>query len=182
MLREFRGAMFLLIEWEYEIITIFAKYFAQNNIPTEKLTLTPLKTFLERLRNFHHLAARCWSREYFFPGIIYQHPGAVLILSALIDSNCYAIFFFSLAECHFGKELKELGSTWFPDLGAPFGKMYCIKCECVPVSIRRNAPALFPVVSGAKPSFSSPCHFYGCRIMLKANICTLRHFKLNQEI
>lgn len=94
MLREIRGAMFLLIEWEYEIITIFAKYFAQNNIPTEKLTLTPLKTFLERLRNFHHLAARCWSREYFFPGIIYQHPGAVLILSALIDSNCYAIFFF----------------------------------------------------------------------------------------
>lgn len=43
-------------------------------------------------------------------------------------------FLFFLSECHFGKELKELGSTWFPDLGAPFGKMYCIKCECVPVS------------------------------------------------
>lgn len=82
----------------------------------------------------------------FFPGIIYQHPDAVLILSTLIDSNCYAIFFL-LAECHFGKELKELGSTWFPDLGAPFGKMYCIKCECVPVSIRRNALAIFPVVA-----------------------------------
>jgi hypothetical protein len=42
--------------------------------------------------------------------------------------------FFLFAECHFGKELKELGTTWFPDLGAPFGKMYCIKCQCVPVS------------------------------------------------
>lgn len=47
-------------------------------------------------------------------------------------------FLLSFAECHFGKELKELGSTWFPDLGAPFGKMYCIKCECVPVSTARN--------------------------------------------
>lgn len=44
-------------------------------------------------------------------------------------------FFLFIAECHFGKELKELGSTWFPDLGAPFGKMYCIKCQCIPVSI-----------------------------------------------
>lgn len=45
---------------------------------------------------------------------------------------------FASTECHFGKELKELGSTWFPDLGAPFGKMYCIKCECVPVSTARE--------------------------------------------
>ncbi|KAG5681985.1 hypothetical protein PVAND_011384 [Polypedilum vanderplanki] len=45
------------------------------------------------------------------------------------------------AECHFGKELKELGSTWFPDLGAPFGKMYCIKCQCVPVQKKRRIVA-----------------------------------------
>ncbi|CRK91207.1 CLUMA_CG004890, isoform A [Clunio marinus] len=45
------------------------------------------------------------------------------------------------AECHFGKELKELGSTWFPDLGAPFGKMYCIRCECVPVQKKRRIVA-----------------------------------------
>lgn len=54
-------------------------------------------------------------------------------LNRHIFNNCFFFFFFT--ECHFGKELKELGSTWFPDLGAPFGKMYCIKCECVPVSI-----------------------------------------------
>lgn len=41
---------------------------------------------------------------------------------------------FHPTECHFGKELKELGSTWTPDLGQPFGVMYCIKCECIPVS------------------------------------------------
>lgn len=28
-----------------------------------------------------------------------------------------------------------MGSSWFADLGPPFGVMYCIKCECVPVSI-----------------------------------------------
>lgn len=39
-----------------------------------------------------------------------------------------------LAECQFGKTLRELGSTWYADLGPPFGVMYCIKCECVPVS------------------------------------------------
>lgn len=45
------------------------------------------------------------------------------------------------AECHFGKELKELGTTWFPDLGAPFGKMYCIKCQCIPVQKKRRIVA-----------------------------------------
>ena len=24
--------------------------------------------------------------------------------------------------------------TWNPDLGPPFGVMYCVHCECVPVS------------------------------------------------
>lgn len=40
-------------------------------------------------------------------------------------------------ECLFGTQLKELGSTWFADLGPPFGVMYCLRCECVPVSAKR---------------------------------------------
>lgn len=42
------------------------------------------------------------------------------------------------AECLFGKTLRELGSTWFADLGPPFGVMYCIKCECVAVHKKRR--------------------------------------------
>lgn len=45
------------------------------------------------------------------------------------------------AECLFGKTLRELGSTWFADLGPPFGVMYCIKCECVPVQKKRRIVA-----------------------------------------
>jgi len=41
----------------------------------------------------------------------------------------------SVTECQFGKVLRELGSTWYADLGPPFGVMYCIKCECVAVSV-----------------------------------------------
>lgn len=48
----------------------------------------------------------------------------------------FALFFhlLSVTECQFGKVLRELGSTWYADLGPPFGVMYCIKCECVAVS------------------------------------------------
>ncbi|XP_050680807.1 dorsal-ventral patterning protein Sog [Leptidea sinapis] len=45
------------------------------------------------------------------------------------------------AECQFGKQAKELGSTWFADLGPPFGVMYCIKCECIPVQKKRRVVA-----------------------------------------
>jgi hypothetical protein len=51
-----------------------------------------------------------------------------------ISSLTYTCFF-SVTECQFGKSLHEIGTTWFADLGPPFGVMYCIKCECVPVSI-----------------------------------------------
>ena len=37
-------------------------------------------------------------------------------------------------ECRFGGESYELESTWHPDLGPPFGVMFCVHCECVPVS------------------------------------------------
>ncbi|XP_063233432.1 dorsal-ventral patterning protein Sog [Bacillus rossius redtenbacheri] len=45
------------------------------------------------------------------------------------------------AECQFGRQMKELGSTWFADLGPPFGVMYCIKCECVAVQKKRRIVA-----------------------------------------
>ncbi|XP_032668082.1 dorsal-ventral patterning protein Sog [Odontomachus brunneus] len=45
------------------------------------------------------------------------------------------------AECNFGKQIRELGTTWFADLGPPFGVMYCIKCECVPVQKKKRIVA-----------------------------------------
>lgn len=46
-----------------------------------------------------------------------------------------------LSECHFGKTLHELGSSWSADLGPPFGIMYCIKCECVKVPKKKRIVA-----------------------------------------
>lgn len=43
------------------------------------------------------------------------------------------IYFFFFTECVFGKQIRELGSQWIPDLGVPIGVLYCMKCECVPV-------------------------------------------------
>ncbi|KAH0818346.1 hypothetical protein GEV33_004445 [Tenebrio molitor] len=40
----------------------------------------------------------------------------------------------SVPECVFGKQVRELGSQWIPDLGTPIGVLYCMKCECVAVS------------------------------------------------
>ncbi|XP_059052840.1 dorsal-ventral patterning protein Sog [Achroia grisella] len=45
------------------------------------------------------------------------------------------------AECQFGKQPKELGSSWYADLGPPFGVMYCIICECLPVQKKRRMVA-----------------------------------------
>ncbi|XP_034248535.1 dorsal-ventral patterning protein Sog isoform X2 [Thrips palmi] len=45
------------------------------------------------------------------------------------------------AECVFGKQTRELGSTWFADLGPPFGVMYCIRCECIPIQKKRRIVA-----------------------------------------
>uniref|UniRef100_A0A1A9ZID9 VWFC domain-containing protein n=1 Tax=Glossina pallidipes TaxID=7398 RepID=A0A1A9ZID9_GLOPL len=46
-----------------------------------------------------------------------------------------------ISECHFGKTLHELGSSWSADLGPPFGVMYCIKCECVKVPKKKRIVA-----------------------------------------
>ncbi|XP_046389733.1 dorsal-ventral patterning protein Sog [Ischnura elegans] len=45
------------------------------------------------------------------------------------------------AECQLGKQLHEIGSTWFADLGPPFGVMYCIRCECRGVQKKRRVVA-----------------------------------------
>ena len=29
----------------------------------------------------------------------------------------------------------DLGERWHPNLGAPFGEMYCVDCNCVAVSV-----------------------------------------------
>lgn len=47
----------------------------------------------------------------------------------------------AVSECQFGKTIQELGSTWYADLGPPFGVMYCIKCECVAVPKKRRIVA-----------------------------------------
>ncbi|KAM8721053.1 hypothetical protein ACLKA7_006999 [Drosophila subpalustris] len=47
----------------------------------------------------------------------------------------------AVTECQFGKVLRELGSTWYADLGPPFGVMYCIKCECVAIPKKRRLVA-----------------------------------------
>ena len=45
-------------------------------------------------------------------------------------------FYIYSADCHFGKQVYELEETWNPDLGSPFGVMYCIRCECMAVSVQ----------------------------------------------
>ncbi|XP_032309262.1 dorsal-ventral patterning protein Sog [Drosophila ananassae] len=47
----------------------------------------------------------------------------------------------AVTECQFGKVLRELGSTWYADLGPPFGVMYCIRCECVAIPKKRRIVA-----------------------------------------
>lgn len=49
-------------------------------------------------------------------------------------SRCFSFSFLSL-DCYFGRTKYELEDVWNPDLGPPFGVMYCIRCECHPVSV-----------------------------------------------
>ena len=51
-------------------------------------------------------------------------------LLELVNLTCM----FRFSECVFGKQSHELGSSWFADLGPPFGVMHCIRCECLTVS------------------------------------------------
>ena len=45
---------------------------------------------------------------------------------------------FLISECRFSDKRYELEDTWHPDLGPPFGVMYCVHCECVAVRIKLN--------------------------------------------
>lgn len=58
--------------------------------------------------------------------------------SPLLEDNALPKKPYRVTECQFGKQLKEIGSIWFADLGPPFGVMYCIKCECVQVQKKRR--------------------------------------------
>ncbi|GLV35923.1 short gastrulation [Carabus blaptoides fortunei] len=59
--------------------------------------------------------------------------------SPLLEDNSNSKY--RAAECTFGKQVKEIGTSWFADLGPPFGVMYCIKCDCVKVQKKRRVVA-----------------------------------------
>nr|BAE87097.1 Short gastrulation [Pholcus phalangioides] len=41
-------------------------------------------------------------------------------------------------HCQFGNNTYELEERWRPDLGPPFGMLYCIRCECLPVQRKKR--------------------------------------------
>ncbi|CAL1275329.1 unnamed protein product [Larinioides sclopetarius] len=41
-------------------------------------------------------------------------------------------------HCQFGNHTYELEERWRPDLGPPFGMLYCMRCECIPVQRKRR--------------------------------------------
>lgn len=41
-------------------------------------------------------------------------------------------------HCQFGNQSYELEERWRPDLGPPFGMLYCMRCECIPVQRKRR--------------------------------------------
>ena len=45
------------------------------------------------------------------------------------------LYLLYISECRFSDKRYELEETWHPDLGPPFGVMYCVHCECVAVSL-----------------------------------------------
>ena len=53
----------------------------------------------------------------------------IYFLSHLLRKR-FSLFF---SECRFADKRYELEEVWHPDLGPPFGVMYCVHCECVPV-------------------------------------------------
>lgn len=82
------------------------------------------------------------------------------------------LYFYSFfTECRLGKTVHEIGDTWNPDLGEPFGTMYCIECACEPVrkkiiyafaKIKKNLPqiAFFRfLITTLKNNYSSSSSF-----------------------
>lgn len=44
-------------------------------------------------------------------------------------------------HCQFGNLTYELEERWRPDLGPPFGVLYCVRCECTPVHRKKRVVA-----------------------------------------
>ncbi|GFT98130.1 hypothetical protein TNCV_789491 [Trichonephila clavipes] len=42
-------------------------------------------------------------------------------------------------DCQFGNHTYELEERWRPDLGPPFGMLYCMRCECIPREGKKSA-------------------------------------------
>ncbi|KAG8193951.1 hypothetical protein JTE90_011501 [Oedothorax gibbosus] len=38
-------------------------------------------------------------------------------------------------HCQFGNHSYELEERWRPDLGPPFGMLFCMRCECIPATV-----------------------------------------------
>ncbi|XP_023344783.1 dorsal-ventral patterning protein Sog [Eurytemora carolleeae] len=62
-----------------------------------------------------------------------QKPSINSISGSIDDTQKY-----SSSECRFGGQSHELEDTWHPDLGPPFGIMFCVHCECVPIHKKRR--------------------------------------------
>ena len=90
---------------------------------------------------------RMWAKYRIVPNVfsvslvytIYQIKIIYHVLWYIVDvlKNFYHIHYISIlfliSECRFSDKRYELEDTWHPDLGPPFGVMYCVHCECVAV-------------------------------------------------
>ena len=99
--------------------------------------------------NFYHMYSRFYLIRY---KTTFNEHFHFLIVNVLKSEKCitrwniispkivyefivwHVLKFCFVSECRFGGESYELEQTWNPDLGPPFGIMYCVHCECVPVS------------------------------------------------
>lgn len=88
-----------------------------------KTTIGQTKNMLERSVTSEYL----YNRMYPFP---FSHQFELQCVFIYVMAFFSSLFF---SECQFGKEFREIGSSWYLDLGPPFGVMYCMKCECLPV-------------------------------------------------
>ncbi|XP_014664921.1 PREDICTED: chordin-like [Priapulus caudatus] len=76
--------------------------------------------------------------------LILLPPRAVLCLRQVADNNIplkseqHAAKTRKFPGCSFGGEIYELGDTWNPSLGEPFGVMYCVHCECLALNKKRR--------------------------------------------
>jgi len=63
-----------------------------------------------------------------------KHKSSINAISGSVDQTHRD----SASECRFGGKSYELEQTWHPDLGPPFGVMFCVHCECVSIHKKRR--------------------------------------------